>query len=183
MVLADLVHSLADERADSLVGRGNRRHLLDGCAAVDDLADCFEVLDSRRRRFLDALAYYHGVSARRNVFEPFADNRLREQACRGRTVARNVVGFGGNLFDDLRAHVLERVVELYFLGDGNAVVGDKRRAVLFVEHYVSALGAERDFYGVGESVNAFFERAPGVVARFDLFCHDCIILLETSLLR
>ena len=63
-------------------------------------------------------------------------------------VAGNVLGLGRRFLEQLRAHVLERVVELDVLGDGHAVVGDGGRAVLLVERDVAALGAERGFDGV-----------------------------------
>ena len=48
-----------------------------------------------------------------------------------------------HLAHHLGAHVLELVRELDLLGDGDAVLGDARRAVGLVEHDVMALRAER----------------------------------------
>ena len=71
----------------------------------------------------------------------------------------------------MRAHILERIFQFDFLCNGNAVVGDKRRAVLFVKNYVSALGPERDFNGIRKGINAFFKCSAGFVARLNLFSH------------
>src|SRR5690606_11391882 len=50
-----------------------------------------------------------------------------------------------------------------FLGDGDAVLGDARRAEALVEHDVAALRAERDLHRIGEGVDA----AQHLVARLD----------------
>ena len=47
--------------------------------------------------------------------------------------------FDGDFAHHLRAHVLELVGELDFLGDGDAVLGDARRAERLVEDDVAAL--------------------------------------------
>ena len=76
-------------------------------------------------------------------------------------------------FEQLRAHVLERVLELDLLGDGDAVVGDGRGAELLVERDVAALRAERGLDRVGQRVDAALERpARGLVELNDLG-HGC----------
>ena len=60
----------------------------------------------------------------------------------------------GDLAQHLRAHVLELVLELDLLGDGDAVLGDARGAEALVEDDVAALGAERHLDRVGEDVDA-----------------------------
>ena len=59
-----------------------------------------------------------------------------------------------DLAQHLRAHILELVLELDLLGDGDAVLGDAGRAEALVEDDVAALGAERDLHRVGEDVDA-----------------------------
>ena len=65
-----------------------------------------------------------------------------------------VAGPRGDLAHHLRAHVLEAVGELDLLGDGDAVLGDARRAVRLGEDDVAALRAERHLDGVGEGIDA-----------------------------
>jgi len=72
------------------------------------------------------------------------DDRLTDDSGGGCAVTGDVVGLGGDLLGELRADVLERVVQLDVLGDGDAVVGDRRRAELLLEDDVAALGAEGD---------------------------------------
>ena len=63
-----------------------------------------------------------------------------QQGGGGGAVAGHVVGLGGDLLDQLRAHVLKGIVQLNLLGDGHAVVGDEGSAELLVQHHVAALG-------------------------------------------
>ncbi len=52
--------------------------------------------------------------------------------------------------------------QLDFLGHGDAVLGDGRRAELLVDDDVPALGAERDLHRLGQSVDAPLELGAGV---------------------
>jgi hypothetical protein len=82
-------------------------------------------------------------------------------------VAGQIVGLGRDLAQHLRAHVLELVLELDLLGDGDAVLGDARCAEALLDHHVAALGAERDLDGVGEYVHAAQHAVAGVAGEFD----------------
>ena len=72
-------------------------------------------------------------------FAPSRIDGLRQhRRCRG-SVTRRVAGLAGDFADELSTHVLVRILELDFLGDGHAVLGDGRGAELFVENGVAAL--------------------------------------------
>ena len=88
------------------------------------------------------------------VFGAFLDDRLGEHRRGGGAVAGGVVGLRGDFAHHLRAHVLELVLELDLLGDGDAVLGDARGAERLVEDDVAALRAERHLDRVGEDVDA-----------------------------
>ena len=75
------------------------------------------------------------------------------------------------------AHVLELVLDLDLLGDGDAVLGDARRAKGLLEQHVAALGTERDPDGVGEDVDALHHLAPGIAGELHFFRSH----VETSL--
>src|ERR1044072_8398594 len=62
-----------------------------------------------------------------------AKGRLGEDGRRRRAVAGHVVGRRGDLADELRALVLEDVLDLDLTSDGHAVVGDGGGAELLVE--------------------------------------------------
>src|SRR5262249_27336036 len=66
----------------------------------------------------------------------------------------------------------EPVVELDLLGHGDAVLGDRGRAELLLDHHVAALGAEGDFHRVGQLVHAAQDRSARVFSVSDLLRHD-----------
>ena len=101
------------------------------------------------------------VGAGGHVAQALVDEGLGQHGGGGGAVAGDVVGLGGDLLDQLGAHVLEGVLELDLAGDGHAVVGDGGRAELLVEDDVAALGAEGHLDGVGELVDAGLEAAAG----------------------
>ena len=70
----------------------------------------------------------------------------------------------GDLAHHLRAHVLERILQIDLLGDGHAVLGNRRRSELLVEDDVAALGAEGDLDRVGQLIDAARE-SPAATAR------------------
>ena len=98
-------------------------------------------------------------------------DRLGENGRGRRAVTGDVVGLGGGFLQELRAHVRERVLELDLLGDGHAVVGDGRGAVLLVERDVAALGAERGLDRVRQGVHTLLQRATRCLVEFNHFCH------------
>src|SRR6267154_928057 len=73
----------------------------------------------------------------------FTDDSRGEHGRGGGAVAGRVGRLGGDFAHHLGAHVLELVLKLDFLGDGDAVLGAAGCAERLVEHDVAALGAER----------------------------------------
>ncbi len=71
-------------------------------------------------------------------------------------------------FTMLGAHVLVLVFELDFLGDGDAVLGDGRRAEALLEDDVAALGAERHLDGPGQLGDAPTHRLAGFLIECNL---------------
>ena len=160
-VLADLVHDLGDDPADLGIGRADRRDSRDLGAVVDRARLALELRDDRLDALLDAALEAHRVGPGADVLEALGDHRLAEDD-RGRgAVAGDIVGLGGDLLEELRAHVLEGILELDLLGDRHPVVGDRRRAVLLVEDDVATLRPERDADRVGQAIDAALEAPPG----------------------
>src|SRR5690606_19424343 len=87
----------------------------------------------------------------------------------GGAVAGDVVGLGGHLANELRAHVLELVLQLDLLGDGDAVLGDARGAERLVDDDVAALRTERHLHRVGEDVDAAQHTLARVTGEFYVF--------------
>jgi hypothetical protein len=74
------------------------------------------------------------------------------------------------------AHVLELVLEFDLLGDGDAVLGDARRAERLVNDNIAALGTKRDLHRVGEDVDAAQHALAGITGKFYLFGSHFLLL-------
>ena len=130
--------------ADFLVAvGGNRADLGDLGVRGDLLGVLLEVLDDGFDREIDAALEIHRVHAGGDGLGAFLDDRGREHRRGGGAVASDVGGLRSDLAHHLGAHVLELVLKLDFLRDGDAVLGDARSAEALVEHDVAAFGAER----------------------------------------
>ena len=144
-VLADLHQGVGENLADlGIVVAGDRRHRLDRLLVlgVDRLGELLELVDDAVDRLLDAAAQRHRIGAGRDETQTFAIHGLGQHGRGGRAVAGDVAGLRGGLFDELDAHVLERVLELDVFGDGHAVLGHLRGAPAFVEHGVASAGTQ-----------------------------------------
>ena len=110
------------------------------------------------------------------------DDGLRQQGSGGGAVAGDIVGLGSDFADELRAHVLERILKLDVLGDRHAVIGDQRRAELLAQNNVAALRAQGDLYGIGELVDAGQQGLAGLFAINNLLCHkNCFLSIKHEL--
>ena len=138
------------------------------------MRELLHFLDDRFDGLLDAALQRHRVRAGGNRLHAFAEDRLRQNGRGGGAVAGHVGGLRGHFAHHLRAHVLERILQLDFLRDRHAVLGDGRAAELLLEDHVAALGAERHLHGVGELVDAAQNRLTGIFAINNLFCAMCI---------
>ena len=99
----------------------------------------------------------------------------------GSQLVREVATATNDVADELCALVLERILDLDLAGDGDTVVGDRRRAELLVQHDVAALRAERHLDRVGEGVDAALERATCVLVELELLVSHFGIPPVTSL--
>jgi hypothetical protein len=141
--------------------------------AISSLGDLLGVLLEVRNhgldREVDTALQIHRVHAGGNRLGAFTDDRSREHGRGGGAVARRIGRLGGDFAHHLGTHVLELVVELDLLGDGDAVLGDARRAERLVENDVAALRAERHLHGVVEDVHAAQHAIACIDAEFDFF--------------
>ena len=180
-VLADLLHRLGDELADVLVTGRDRADTRDVAAAAHGLGVGADGIDSRFGRLLDAAAHDHRIGAGGQVLQTLADHRLRQNGGGGGAVARDVVGLGAHFADELRAHVLKRVLELDLFCDRHAVVRDQRSAELLAQHHVAALGAEGNLDGICKLIHAALQRLACFFTINDLFCHNDSLLKSKRL--
>src|SRR5579875_2421587 len=170
-VLADLLHHLADQVADRLVGGGDGcdlRHLL----ARGDRDRIFaDRLGDNLGRLFETARERHRVSAGGDVLQTLVHDRLGENRRRRRAVAGDVVGLGGNLLGKLCADVLERILQFDVFGDRHAVVSNGWGAELLVQNDVAALGAQGDLDGIGQSVDAAAEGMTRLLVEEQLLRH------------
>ena len=104
--------------------------------------DCvLSARDDRLDGLVDAALDRHRVGAGGDVLRAFAIDRLGQHRRRRGAVAGDVRRLARHFLDHLRAHVLERILQLDLLRDGDAVLGDRRRPELLVEDDVASLRA------------------------------------------
>ena len=124
-----------------------------------------------------------GLTPAATALEAFVEDGFGEDGGGGGAVAGDVAGLAGDFLHHLGAHVFVGVFQLNFLGDGDAVFGDGRRAEGFLEDDVAALGAERDFDGSGELLNAATHRVAGFLIEGNHFCHGWLLVFGTLIVR
>src|SRR6476659_3271100 len=169
-LVADLLHGVGEELADFGVAvGGDRADLGDFLVRGDLLGVLDEVGDHGVHRHVDTALQVHRVHAGRNRLGAFTDDRRREHGRGGGAVAGRIGRLGSDFAHHLGAHVLELVVELDFLGDGDAVLGNAGSTERLVEHDVAALGAECHLDRVVENVDAAQHAVAGIDAEFDFF--------------
>src|SRR5204863_5893640 len=178
-VLADLLDRVGDDVPDLPLARGDRGDPGDVLLAVDLLRLLLEALDDALDGLLDAALEPHRVRTRSDVLQALADDRLRENGGGRRAVARDVVRRRGDLAHELSALVLEDVLDLDLTSDRDAVVRDRRRAELLVQHHVAALRAKGDLDRVREDVDAALERAPRVLVELQLLVSHSVSSLAS----
>src|SRR5690606_16078836 len=170
-VAADLVHGVGDQLADLGVVGGDRGDLGDGLAVLDRAGELLDAGDGGLDGLVDAALQGQRAGAGGHVAEALADDRLAEHRGGRGAVTGDLVGLAGDLDQELGADVLDRVLELDVLGDGDAVLGDRRAAELLLEDDVAPLGAERHLDRVGDRVDAALEGATRLLLVDQILCH------------
>src|SRR6266852_5070058 len=182
--LADLLHCIRDDLADLDVRiGGNGADLGDFLAGGAGLGDLLQLLDHRDDRLVDPAFQVHRVHPRSDVFHPFLDDRLRQHCGGGGAVAGDIRSLGGDFLHHLRAHVLELVLQLDFLGDRHAVLGHGRRAEGALQDHVTALGTEGHLDRVGENVDPGEQLVPRGFVETYVFGRHVLLLNGLVLLR
>ena len=92
------------------------------------LGSLVQLFDQGSDCFVDTALQVHGVHAGCHVLHAFAHDGLSQHGGCGGAVTGVVRSLGSNFLDHLRAHVLQFVFELDFLGHGHTVLGHGRGA-------------------------------------------------------
>ncbi|MNV18902.1 hypothetical protein D3C71_1097420 [compost metagenome] len=168
--VADLLHRFGQILADLLVAIGRDGADLSDLRITGDLAGVrLQLFNDCIHGDIDAALQVHRVHARRNRLGAFLDDGLGENSCRGGTVAGEIIGLRCHFAQHLRAHVFELVFQFDLFGDGDAVLGDAWRAERLVDDDVAALRAKRNFYRIGENIDATQHAFTGIGVEFDFF--------------
>ena len=162
-LVADLFHRIGDHLADRLVAvRCDGSDLRDLVGGLHFLRAAFDVFDDRRCRDIDAALQIHRVHSGGDQLEALLHDRGGQHRCRSCAVASKIICLRGDFAHHLGAHVLELVFEFDLLGDGDAVLGDARRAIRLVEDDIAALGPQRHLDRVVEDIDAAQHSVAGV---------------------
>ncbi len=155
-IFTDFLHRIGDEVADrAVVVRGDSADLCDLLLVVTDrLADLLQFLNDFRYREVDTALEVHRVRAGSDVLHAFANDCLGKHCCRCRSVAGDIGCFACNFAHHLRAHVFNRLLELDFFRDRDAVLRDSRRTEFLIDDNVASLRAERCFHRICEFIDA-----------------------------
>src|SRR5207248_10407260 len=154
-LIADLLHRLCEHLADLAVAIGrDRADLRDLVIGRDLLRALLDVFDDRVDCHVDAALEIHRVHPGCHRLDTLSHHRVGENGRGGRPVARDRAGLAGHLAHHLRAHVLELVAELDFLGDRYAILGDPRGAVALVENDIAAFGPQGHPDRIGENIDS-----------------------------
>ena len=170
-VLAHLLHRFRDDAPDRLVAVGRDGADLRDHRARDVARRRLDVGDDRVDSRFDAALEIHRVGAGRYLSQSLSVDCPREYGRRRRTVAGGVGGLAGGLDDHLRAHVLERILEVDLFGDRDPIFGDRRRAKAGAQEDVASSRPQRDLHRIGELIHAAQHHLPRLLAVHNLFCH------------
>ena len=169
-ILADLLHNLGDEATDFGVGGGDGGDLSDLVLACDGDGESLELFHGGAGGGFHATFNGHRVGAGGHVLHAIVNHGLGKNGSGGGAVTSDIVSLCGDFLDELCAHILERVLDLDFLGDSHTIIGDSGRAKFLVEDNVAALGAEGDLNRVSEGIDSLAKGSPSVFGVFQLFC-------------
>ena len=170
-VFANLVDGLGNELTDLGIGGGDPCPLGDLALGLGLSRERLKAADGGLDGGVDTPAQHGGVGAGSDVAQALVDHCPRQDSRRRRAVTGYVVGLLGHLFDQLGTDLLEGVLELDLLRDGDAVIGNGRRPPLLLQNHIAALGAQGDAHRVSELVHPLFEAPAGLFVKSNQLGH------------
>ena len=96
----------------------------------------------------------HGIGTRCDHFQAFAIDCFAQDRGRGRTIASDIIGLAGCLFDQLRPEVFKRIIQFDVLGNRNPVLGNFWRAPTFIEDGIPPPWSKRTSDGASQFADA-----------------------------
>src|SRR3569832_34265 len=173
--LADLVHGGGDDVADRGGGvGGNGADLVDFLGGLAGLGNLLQFSGDGDHGLVDAALQIHRVHAGGDELHAFVDDGLGQHGGGGGAVTRDIGGLGSHFLDHLRAHVLQLVLQLDFLGDRLSVVRRGGGAVGTVEHHVAAFRAQGHLDGVSQNIDTSHHAVTRGIAKTYVFCSHAL---------
>ena len=170
---AYFIHCVGDQFGDGLFVGGERGHAGHLLAALNGHGLGADLRADLADGLVNAGLQRQGIGAGGHVHETALDDGARQHHGRGRSVAHDVVGLGGGLFDNLRAHVLVRVWQFDLFGDGDAVAANHGQGPHAAQNHVSPAGAQRKSDHATQLVNAAHQALSGVFVKNKLLFRHC----------
>ena len=155
-VFAYFFHSFSNQLADFFVSCGNRSNLSDSILRFHFLGSFANFFYQSSNGFLNALFQNHRISAGGDIAHAFVNHSLSQNGSRRGAVACNVIGFGGNFFHQLSAHVFKRIFQFDIPSDSHAVISNERCAEFLIQNHIAAFRSKSYFYSISQRINTAF---------------------------
>src|SRR5579875_300338 len=155
--------SICDELADLRIVPGDSGDAGDfGLVSAHFHGELLQLFHGALHSALNTVLDLQGVTAGSYIAEAFLKNSLSQHGGGGGSIASHIIGFAGNLFYQLRPHVLVGVFQLDLFSDGDPIFGDGGGTPFFIENHISAFGAKGYFYCIRNGLGTSFESTTGL---------------------
>ena len=139
-IFADLIHRLGDQFANLAVVTSDGANRRDALFILDRRRDAANLRHDSFNGAVDAFFHAERRRSGGDDAQTFAHDRLRQNG-RGRgAVTSDVVGFTGDFFHQFGADVLGGIAQFDLFSDRDAVFGDGRAAIRFLDDTLRPLG-------------------------------------------
>ena len=124
-------------------------------ALAEKLGATYPTLRSHLNRIITKLKTISGSLSASEILHALDNDRVSQYGGSCRAVAGDVISLGGSFFEQLRTHILKWIFQLDLLGNGDAVVGDRRGTEFLVQSHIAALGAKSGSYSHCQRFHTF----------------------------
>ena len=131
-----------------------------------------DIVNDLGNGLVDTALQIHWVSTCRNILKTLVDDSLCKDGGSSCAIAGIVASLAGYALYELSASVLELVLQLNLLGNGNTILGNLGCAKLLLYNNVAAFRTECNLYGVGKLVNTILQQLACVNVKLYIFCHN-----------
>lgn len=154
----------------------------DSCDVLDLLSsrngngNLFKAKHDLINSLLDASAKIHWVHSSSNRFAAFFEDSTGKNRRGSSSITSLVIGFAGNLLDEVGTDVVEPVGELNVLGYCHTILGDLWHSKAAVNNYVATTGSQGDLDGISEHIAALKHEGTGLSSELDVLASKVELL-------